>query len=197
MCYSILKFQFGNDTGFANNFASYGTDEVRQIIKCSGSHSAGNTLSVDLVGTCGGIALENIDKAMAFVSFRWDRDTQHANTFRSWNITDTTTLEINVGQTGTLTTVNFEAIILEWNSTNVDVQHTTKSTPNGAGTTVTKPINSVDLSRSFIIESGHAHNAGETTIGSEEIDRIRLDSTTTWEIMVKLQCMSILTEMVT
>jgi len=119
------QFTF-NDIATFSESEGQAVKTIRQIIKCSGTHSAGNQQNIDLVTDCGGRSLvDGLEEAIAFMSFRHDSDDEHAETWRSFNLTSLTNLAINVGDSSP-NEVNWEAIIVEFNSaSDIDVQHET------------------------------------------------------------------------
>jgi hypothetical protein len=183
-----LMFQFGNDVGFANNLADFGTNNIRQIIKCSGTNMGGaDSVSVDLTGAaCGSAnALADLTKAFVFMSFNFGVGGQHSDTFRAWNLTSTTNLEVWSEQgDASPVDVDWNAVIVEFggNST-IAVQEEVRSI--GAnylpeGEVSTSLGTAITPAESMLIHSGHHHDTGETTIGAEELERVRIIDANNW-----------------
>ncbi len=170
-----------------NGTASFGATEgqdtktLRQTIKCAGAHTAGEVQNIDLVIDCGGQALNDLTKSFVFVSFNHTSDDEHALTWRSFNLTSTTNLAINGGD-ATPDTVEWQAIIIEFNEfSKINVQHESYNFPTGdPDVEKLRPINPIQPKESMLIHSGHAHKTGETTIGREELDRVRIIDSTRW-----------------
>jgi hypothetical protein len=85
--------------------------------------------------------------------------------------------------------VTFEYTIIELTPTSPTVvQRRTLAIATGQGgpgtpVTDTLPV-SVVPAQTMLLNQGHSHNAAETTVGSEELDRVRLVSGTTWEVEI-------------
>ena len=155
---------------------------VRQIIKGSGTTGTGPTTVVDFTSGTGGVPLLDLTKAFHIISYRHTAQNDHADTFRSSEITSSSQLTLYASSLGGNNVVDFEYTIVELDSSNSTlVQRQTLNTPSFTTfpQTVTIPI-PVNLAESIILNQGHTHDANETTIGQEEYDRIRLLTTTSW-----------------
>jgi hypothetical protein len=155
---------------------------LRQIVKLTGNISGSDIEDITITP-----ALLDTSKAFAFVSFNFSETSDHADTFRSWEILDVNTLRIHgqLGDSAAQNELDFVAYIVEFKGS-IDVQSDSFSQPASGTNPNTSTISAVNLAESMLIHSGHNHNAGETTIGSEELERVRLLNSTTWEWEVAL-----------
>jgi len=119
------------------------------------------------------------------MSFNFGTGSEHSDTFRAWNLTTTTNLEVWSEQgDATPVDVDWNAVIVEFggNSTML-VQEEVRSMganylPEGErsisiGTAITP-------AESMLIHSGHHHDSGELDIGDEELERVRIIDGTNW-----------------
>ena len=173
-----LEFNFGGIKRYAYNLA--GNNRVKRIIKGTGVTSGINT---DITISP---ALTDTSKAFHFISYRHTFANDHADTFKSSEIINPTTLRILGDSTGGNNAVNFEYTIIEFDSASpINIQRSTTTHSPGATfprSTSFTPIAS--LSQAFLINEGHNHNSAETSIGCEEFDRVRLTSISTWELNI-------------
>jgi len=180
------QFTF-NDIATFSESEGQAVKTIRQIIKCSGTHSAGNQQNIDLVTDCGGRSLvDGLEEAIAFMSFRHQFDADHSETWRSFNLTSLTNLAINALD-ATPNEVNWEAIIVEFNSaSDIDVQHETFNF-QAAVPDIEKirPINTINPNESMLVHAGHVHFGVDTSIGTEELDRIRILDDSNWAYFVQ------------
>lgn len=160
---------------------SYADNTIKQIIKIEGVYPV-NVASVDYTIEP---ELTDIDKAFVFLSFSHTGEDDHSDTFRSWELIDNSTLRIYGESTATGNNAEeFIAYIVEYEG-DVSVQHSTRvTTASESEGEKSVTISAVNLTNSFVISKGHDHDADETTIGSEELDRIRLLTSTTWGWLV-------------
>ena len=157
---------------------SYADNTIKQIIKIEGIYPA-DSASADFTIDP---PLTNTSKTMTFLSFSHTGEEDHSDTFRSWEVIDNSTLRIYGENTATGNIAEeFIAYIVEYEG-DIDVQHlirTTTASESEGEKSNTIPT-SINTTNSFIINKGHNHNADETTIGSEEYERIRIIDSTNW-----------------
>ena len=153
------------------------TNGLFQLIKLTGNISGNDIEDITITP-----ALRDASKAIAFVSFNFSEINDHADTWRSWEILDENTLRIHgqLGDGGNANELDFVAYIIEF-GVGVDSQQVSFSQPANGATPNTGTINPVNLSESMLVHSGHNLNAGDTTIGAEELERVRLLTSTSWE----------------
>jgi fibronectin type 3 domain-containing protein len=162
-------------------------DSIRQIIKGTGVTGTGATTVINFTSGTGGVPLLDLTKAFHVISYRHTAENQHDQTFKSSAITSTTQLTIYGRSSGGNNPVNFEYTIIEFASANPTVvQRRTLNTPANSTFPRTDTLpTAVNLAETMIVNQGHTHTgAGDTTIGNEEFDRIRLLTTTSWEFDV-------------
>jgi len=170
-----LMFQFGNDIGLANNDAE--ANRMTRIIKLSGTTGTGATQSVTISP-----ALNSVDKAISFCTFRHTQPQNHDGTFKAWEITATNTLTIYQGASAV--SINYLCYVVEFTSTSTLDSHSSsfQQPATGGSATVTTNIGqTVVLAETMEWYQGHDHDGTDTTIGQEELERVRLSSTTQWE----------------
>src|SRR3990172_9173655 len=150
---------------------------IKQIIKIENSYPADASSAVYVIDP----PLTDIDKSFVFLSFSHAGEADHSDTFRSWELIDANTLRIYGESTATGNLAeNFVAMIVEYEG-DIDIQHSSRTwaTSESEGEkSVT--ISAVNTTNTMVVSKGHDHDADETTIGSEELDRIRLLTSTTW-----------------
>jgi hypothetical protein len=162
---------------------------IRQIIKGTGTTGTGGTTVINFTSGTGGVALLDLTRAFHVVTYRTTAVDQHAATFKSSAITSTTQLTIYGSTAVTNNAVPFEYTIIEFTPTSPTVvQRRTLAIAAGQGgpgapVTDTLPV-AVVPGQTMLLHQGHSHNAAETTIGSEEFDRVRLVSGTSWEVEI-------------
>jgi hypothetical protein len=163
--------------------------QVRQIIKGTGTTGTGATTVIDFTSGTGGVALLDLSRAFHVITYRHTASSQHAATFKSSAITSATQLTIFGSTAVTNIAVPFEYTIIELTPTSPTVVQRRAVTINagqgGPGTPVTDTLPvAVVPGQTMLLHQGHNHNAGETTIGNEELDRVRLVSGTSWEVEI-------------
>lgn len=173
-----LEFDFGGIKKYAHNLA--GNNRIRQIIHSSGITSGAIT-DITISPT-----LSDISKAFHFISYRHNFANDHADTFRSSEIINPSTLRIYGDSTGGNNPINFEYTIIEFDSSSpINVQRSTRIFPANSIFPLSTTFTSVSsLVQTSLIDHNHNHNADEGTIGCEEFDRVRLTSTTSWELNI-------------
>jgi cellulose 1,4-beta-cellobiosidase len=163
--------------------------QVRQIIKGTGTTGTGATTVIDFTAGTGGLALLDLTRAFHVITYRTTAVDQHAATFKSSAITSATQLTIFGSTAVTNTAVPFEYTIIELTPTSPTVVQrrsvTVAAGQGGPGTPVTDTLpTAVVPGQTMLLSQGHSHNAAETTIGSEEFDRVRLVTGTSWEVEI-------------
>jgi len=155
----------------------YAANTIKQVIKIEDIYPA-DVSSADFTIDP---PLTDLAKTFTFISFSHTGEEDHSDTFRSWEIIDSNTLRIYGESTASGNNAEeFIAYIIEYEG-DVVVQHSSRTwaTSESAGEkSVT--ISAVTPAETMVISKGHDHDAAETTIGSEELDRIRLLTSTTW-----------------
>jgi hypothetical protein len=162
---------------------------IRQIIKGTGTTGTGGTTVINFTSGTGGVALLDLTRAFHVVTYRTTAVDQHAATFKSSAITSSTQLTIYGSTAVTNNAVPFEYTIIEFTPTSPTVVQRRTLTINagqaGPGAPVTDTLpTAVVPGQTMLLNQGHSHNAAETTIGSEEFDRVRLVSGTSWEVEI-------------
>ncbi len=110
--------------------------------------------------------------------------------FKSWAFTSTSNLQI-IADTGGATPLAtpYVCYVAEFTSASTLDAHEASFTDTCIASCTNPQTQSigqtVNLAETMEWYKGHVHNAGETTIGSEEYDRARLTSTTEWEWQVE------------
>ncbi|MCF7910281.1 fibronectin type III domain-containing protein, partial [Candidatus Pacearchaeota archaeon] len=129
-------------------------------------------------------SLSNVSKAFHIISYSHDFANDHADTFKSSEIINETTLRIY--SAGANNAVNFRYIILEFEEESpLFVQRLNNTITTSSVFPLNFPLNNeINLSESFLIYEGHTHEGSDSTIGSEELERIRLINETTVEYNV-------------
>ncbi|MBD3313412.1 hypothetical protein GF345_03135, partial [Candidatus Woesearchaeota archaeon] len=176
----------GGTCGEVNGTARYNStnvqsNSIKNIVKLSGSGGT-DAGSFDITISP---ALDNISKAFALLSFRHSQTAQHAFTFKSYEIIDASTIRV-YGRRDTPAgnlPVNYEGVVVEFSSDSpVATQQAKIGLPaTGASNPSSGTISSVTPAQTILMHSGHNHNATETTIGTEELERVRITGATTWE----------------
>ena len=125
--------------------------------------------------------LTNTSRAVAFLSFSHTGEADHSDTFRSWEIIDSDTLRIYGENTATGNNAQeFYAYIIEYEG-DLNVHHSSRvTTASEAEGEKSVTIPTINTTNSFIVSKGHDHDADESSIGSEELDRIRILTSTSW-----------------
>jgi len=153
-----------------------------QIVKISATTGTGVTSDHTITPN-----LTNVDRSFAFVSFNPTAAQDHDSDWKAWEIFSTSVLRIH-GDTSS-NAVPFVAYIVEFDTAS-DVRTQTGTLGNiqgvappynSATTPATSTLTAVTLAESMEYKCGHAQSGTDTTIGQEELNRIRLLTTTTWE----------------
>ncbi len=156
---------------------AYAVNTIKQVIKIEDIYPA-DVASFDVPIDP---PLTDLSKTFVFMSFSHTGEEDHSDSFRSWEIIDSDTLRI-YGENTALgnNAQEFYAYIVEYTG-DVSVQHSSRTwaTSESAGEK-SVVISAVTPAETMIVSKGHDHDASETTIGSEELDRIRLLTGTTW-----------------
>ena len=130
--------------------------------------------------------LADESRAFAMCSFNHVLEDEHHDAFRGWEIVDESTLRIHGTSFGTNpANVNYVCNVIEFGDAST-VQGSTQSftqSASGSSTVTTDLVgqSSVDLDETMEWYQGHVHDTIETDVGAEEIDRVRLSSSTQWE----------------
>ncbi|KAF6242076.1 hypothetical protein C6988_10225, partial [Nitrosopumilus sp. b1] len=174
-----LKFQFGNDVGYAHNMAF--ANRVLGVTKVTGTYtSAGSTQDFTITPN-----LVNANKAYALCSFRHAGENTHAAIFKAWEILNTSTLRIHATTNTTPTQTPFVCYITEYDAQSSMISYqlsNTRTSTSAAVTLHTANIGAtIEPTESMEWFQGHTHDGGDTTIGTEELDRARIISSTQWQ----------------
>jgi len=158
-----------------------GTNTLKQIVKISGTIPSSIEHDVTISP-----ALTNVNKTMVFLTFESDGSGggDPAGGRKSYEILNSTTLRIfgNADPLVTNPAVNFTATLVEFDSLSpIVVQNEFFNYPQGL-TDVEKTIHMspINTTGSAIISTGRHLSGEDGTIGSEEIDRIRILTSNTW-----------------
>ncbi|EPA05703.1 hypothetical protein, partial [Candidatus Nitrosarchaeum limnium] len=127
-------------------------------------------------------SLEDATKAFAMCTFSHVSQDRHSKTFRAWEITSASNLRI-YASTASVDSVDYVCNIIEFGSAStVKGQTSTFTQSAGGSTTVSTPLSiPVDIAETMEWYQGHVHNQNDNGIGTYELDRVRLTSTTNWE----------------
>ncbi|MCV0411376.1 LamG-like jellyroll fold domain-containing protein, partial [Nitrosopumilus sp.] len=132
--------------------------------------------------------LADASKAFAMCSFNHDKQSVHNKIFRAWELDDTTLTIHATAKSPGPNSVNYVCNVIEFGNASTVEGSTQSFTQAASGSTlVTTTLSGtpVDLSETMEWYQGHTHDNNESQVGSEEIDRIRLTSSTQWEWEVK------------
>ncbi len=155
---------------------------LRQIVKISGTTGTGvtsdHTISPSLL---------NVDKAFCMIFFRPLGPQNHDSDWKANEILNTTTLRI-FGDSSS-NAVPFVAYIIEFDAasdivtqvgTMGELQSATEEEKTSSTTPATSTLSAITLAETMELWAGHGHQGTDTTIGSEELEKVRLLTTTTW-----------------
>jgi len=154
-----------------------------QIVKISATTGTGITSDHTITPN-----LTNVDRAFAFVFFRPLDNQNHDSDWKAYEILNTSTLRIHGDTAGNA--VPFVAYIIEFDTasdirtqlgTLGNVQGGTGPPYNSATTPATSTLTALTLAESMEWMQGHAQAGTDTTIGTEELEAVRILTTTTWE----------------
>ncbi len=154
---------------------------IKQIVKISETYPSG-VASADFPIDP---PLTNLDKTFVFYTVSHTGEEDASDTFKSVEIVDFDTLRLKGEDTasGNLA-VDFIAYVIEFDTdSEIDVQHLQESVAGTAGSQ-TFSMGSVNTTNSMIVFRGHHINASTTAVGNNDYDRIRIASSTTWELNV-------------
>ncbi|WP_220463364.1 hypothetical protein, partial [Nitrosopumilus sp. b3] len=132
--------------------------------------------------------LADYDRAFALCSFRHSVTNDHSESFKAWEIVSNSILRIHATSHSGVSPANYVCYITEFGTAAlVDSHTTTYINPNSeTATTVTNNIGqTVDLGETMDWLQGHTHDANESSVGDEELERVRLTSSTQWEWNVR------------
>jgi len=162
-----------------------GVNEFRQVFEINGTFTAGT----DIFNVTLPSSLKNLDKSIAFLTFEYNGQNQHRDTFRSYNFTDEDTLTIygNDDTPSANFNVGFHGTIFEFTqASDVFVQHLeftmTALLPEGEFE-ISIPL-AINTSSSFILPTGSHHDSIETTVGVEEFTKFRIINSTFYGLEV-------------
>ncbi len=181
----IVVFLLGSITILSAIQPATGANTLRQVQEINGTFPAG----VSEFNVTISPPLANLDKSIAFLTFEYNQQNQHRDTFRSWNFTDLSTLTIygNDATSSANFAVGFHGTIYELTaSSDGFVQHL--EFIMGAGLPEGEFENSiptaVNITRSFIVPAGSHHEADDSTVGVEEFTKFRIINSTAYGLEV-------------
>ena len=156
-------------------------NKIKNIIKVEGAYPVDTaTFDVDIDPP-----LTDLTKTFVFMSFSHNGEEDHSDTFRSWDLIDADTLRIYGENTAVGNNAEeFTAYIVEFEGDVAVQQSTRTTTASESEGEKSVTISAVTTAETMTVAKGHNHNADETTVASEELDRIRLLTTTTWGWLV-------------
>ncbi|RJQ21801.1 DUF11 domain-containing protein, partial [Candidatus Woesearchaeota archaeon] len=178
-------------SGFFNVVNGSNTVRLRQVIKGNGTAlNTTPTFVVNFTNGTGGVELVNLSKAILIVSFNLSNVPPAAAAtnavFHGYRLTSPTEFTIYATNQNSRISAQFEYVIYEFtNDSLIDVQRDAEIT--NAGETFPKAISYTPIQlfgRASMLNDGKAYNVTEITIGTEELDRIRLLNETHWEFNV-------------
>lgn len=155
------------------------SNTILRVLKFTGTTDADSATDITISPN-----LSSLDKAFAFCSFRHNTAEQHRTTFKAWDFTSTSNLRIFATSTATPLAIPYVCYVVEFTSDSALDAHRTSFTITATSGTPTYTNNigqTVTLEETMEWYQGHVHDGSDTTIGTEELDRIRLVSTTQWE----------------
>ncbi len=162
-----------------------GANTFKQVFEINGTFTAGT----DIFNVTLPFSLTNLDKSVAFLTFEYNGQNQHRDTFRSYNFTDLNTLTIygNDDTPSSNFNVGFHGTIFEFTSdSDMFVQHEeftmAELLPEGEFE-LSIPI-AVNATTSFILPTGSHHDNFETSVGSEEFTKFRIINSTFYGLEV-------------
>jgi len=160
-------------------------NQFKQVFEINGTFTAGT----DIFNVTLPSSLSNLDKSIAFLTFEYNGQNQHRDTFRSYNFTDLNTLTIygNDDTPSANFEVGFHGTVFEFTpSSDVFVQHLeftmAELLPEGEFE-ISIPI-AINASTSFILPTGSHHDGFETTVGVEEFTKFRIINSTAYGLEV-------------
>ncbi len=158
-----------------------GTNTLKQIVKISGTVPSAIEHDVTISPE-----LTNVNKTMVFLTFESDGTGggDPAGGRKSYEILNSTTLRIfgNADPSITNPAVNFTATLIEFDSSSpIVVQNEFFNYPQGfTDAEKTIHMSPINQSGSTIISLGRHLSGDDGSVGSEEIDRIRILTSNTW-----------------
>ncbi len=162
-----------------------GSNTLKQVIEINGTFPAG----VSEFNVTISPSLTSLEKSVAFLTFEYNQQNQHRDTFRSWNFSDTSTLTIygNDQTPSANFAVGFHGTIFEFTSdSDAFVQHLNFTLlglqPEGEFD-LTIPI-AINASSAFIVPTGTTTDSDDTTVGVEEFTKWRIINNTAYGIEV-------------
>jgi len=163
----------------------YADNTLRQVIEINGTYPAG----VDSFNVTITPPLTSLEKSVAFLTFNYNQQNQHRDTFRSWNFTDLSTLTIygNDQTPSANFQVGFHGTIFEFTAdSDAFVQHLEfEIAPLAAEGEFEVAIpTAVNASTAFLVQAGNFHQDVDTTVGVEEFSRIRIINGTFYGVLI-------------
>ncbi|WP_160289370.1 LamG-like jellyroll fold domain-containing protein [Nitrosopumilus adriaticus] len=132
--------------------------------------------------------LVDFDKAIALCSFRHSVTNDHSESFKGWELESNSVLKIHATTHSGVSPADYVCYITEFGSAStVDSKTSIYINPNSeTATTISNSIGqTVDLGETMEWFQGHTHDANESSVGDEELERVRLTSSTNWEWNVR------------
>lgn len=158
---------------------------LRQVLEINGTFPAGTSIFNVTISP----PLANLDKSIAFLTFEYNQQNQHRDTFRSWNFTDTSTLTIygNDQTPSANFAVGFHGTIYELTSDSDGfIQHLEfimdELLPEGEFENSIPT--SVNASTSFLVPAGQHSDSDDSSVGVEEFTKFRIINSTFYGLEV-------------
>jgi len=158
----------------------FAENKLRQIIKIADTYPA-NVAFYDVPIDP---PLLSKDRAFLFWNVMHISENDASDTFKSVEILDENTLRLIGENTATGNNViDFIVFIVEYDAdSEIDVQHIRNSLVNA--TTQEFSIGAVNTTSSFLIDRGHVINASVSAIGDNDLNRLRILNSTSYELVL-------------
>jgi len=153
-------------------------NSIKQVIKIDDVYDADGSFQYYTIHP----PLTDVNKSFIFLTFSHAGENDNSDTMRSYEIINSTTFLVKGENTATGNiALEFNGYIVEYQGAiNVqNLQRNTVASEAEGEKTETIPT-AINLTNSFITMNGVHHNSTETTIGNEELNRVRILSNTTW-----------------
>ena len=154
---------------------------IRQIVKISETYPADSASAEFAIDP----PLLNIDKAFVFYTVSHTGEEDGSDTWKTIEILDLNTIRLKGEDTASgNNAVDFVAYVIEFDTASeIDIQHLQESIASSSGSQ-SFTMGSVNTTNSMLVFRGFHQNASTTAIGNNDLYRLRIDSSTSWEINV-------------
>jgi len=158
----------------------FAENKLRQIIKIADTFPSGNSFYDVPIDP----PLLSKDRAFLFWNVMHISENEASDTFKSVEILNENTLRLIAENTASgVNAIDFIAIIIEYDAdSEIDVQHIRNSIVNA--TTQEFSFGAVNTTNSFLIDRGHVINASVSAIGGNDMNRLRILNSTSYELVL-------------